>query len=327
MRWRDADESCCRPCSAPTFPRSERLSCRDSSCATCGTRPATRGTSRHVAAIVETVTREARAGDLVVVMSNGGFDDIHKAAVGASSARVGVGDERSAGVSRGRRRGAVGLPPRSIPRSTPARASRWRGALGREQCGGRARRRAWATAPCRAMSIRCDGRCGEAGIGGARAGADDCRMSAAIQGRLIDVPVCYGGEFGPDLADVAASPAARARGRRRRRHAAVTYRVFSSGSSRDLPYLGPLDPRLRLPRRPRPPQVPPGSVAIAAADRDLSRARPRRLAHHRPHATDALFDRVRPRADRARLAAGDACRGSADHRAASSNDARDDCGP
>ena len=36
--------------------------------------------ARHIdgtAAIVEAVAREARPGDLVIVMSNGGFDDIH----------------------------------------------------------------------------------------------------------------------------------------------------------------------------------------------------------------------------------------------------------
>jgi UDP-N-acetylmuramate: L-alanyl-gamma-D-glutamyl-meso-diaminopimelate ligase len=32
----------------------------------------------HVADIVETVGRESQSGDLVVVMSNGGFDNIHQ---------------------------------------------------------------------------------------------------------------------------------------------------------------------------------------------------------------------------------------------------------
>ena len=39
-----------------------------------------------VAAIVETVSKEAAAGDLVVVMSNGGFDGIHGKLLTALSA-------------------------------------------------------------------------------------------------------------------------------------------------------------------------------------------------------------------------------------------------
>jgi UDP-N-acetylmuramate: L-alanyl-gamma-D-glutamyl-meso-diaminopimelate ligase len=37
--------------------------------------------ARHIPStddIVSTVSREARDGDLVVIMSNGGFDDIHR---------------------------------------------------------------------------------------------------------------------------------------------------------------------------------------------------------------------------------------------------------
>ncbi len=49
-----------------------------------------------------------------------------------------------------------------------------------------------------------------------------------------------------------------------RRHAAVEYVVCFVGFLPGFPYLGPLDTRLRLPRRATPrPKVPPGSVAIA----------------------------------------------------------------
>ena len=37
--------------------------------------------------IVRTVQREARKGDLVIVMSNGGFDDIHNKLLGALAER------------------------------------------------------------------------------------------------------------------------------------------------------------------------------------------------------------------------------------------------
>jgi inhibitor of KinA len=88
--------------------------------------------------------------------------------------------------------------------------------------------------------------------------------SAAVDGRLIDVPVCYGSEFGPDLADVAAF----AGGSEEdvvALHSGVTYRVYLIGFVPGLPYMAHLDPRLGLPRRTTPRTlVPAGSVAVAA---------------------------------------------------------------
>ena len=37
--------------------------------------------------IVRTVSKQARGGDLVIVMSNGGFDDIHQKLLDALAAR------------------------------------------------------------------------------------------------------------------------------------------------------------------------------------------------------------------------------------------------
>jgi UDP-N-acetylmuramate: L-alanyl-gamma-D-glutamyl-meso-diaminopimelate ligase len=39
--------------------------------------------------IVRTVSREAKDGDLVIVMSNGGFDNIHQKLLDALGARAG----------------------------------------------------------------------------------------------------------------------------------------------------------------------------------------------------------------------------------------------
>ena len=67
---------CWRPSSAPTCRTSGASRCRIS----CATSAARGQRARHIdstEAIVETVAKEAREGDLVVVMSNGGFDDIH----------------------------------------------------------------------------------------------------------------------------------------------------------------------------------------------------------------------------------------------------------
>jgi len=81
--------------------------------------------------------------------------------------------------------------------------------------------------------------------------------------RLVEVPVCYGGEFGPDLEEVAVQ----------RRltpqqvielHAASPHQVYMLGFAPGFPYLGGLDPRLEMPRRATPrTRVPAGSVAIA----------------------------------------------------------------
>ena len=87
---------------------------------------------------------------------------------------------------------------------------------------------------------------------------------ATEEGALIDVDVCYGGEFGPDLADVAAFANATEEeviGL----HSETTYRVYVVGFVPGFPYMASVHPRLALPRRATPrTRVPAGSVAIAA---------------------------------------------------------------
>ena len=82
--------------------------------------------------------------------------------------------------------------------------------------------------------------------------------------RRIEIPVCYGGEFGPDLEDVAASGGVSA-SRAIEMHASANYIVYFLGFAPGFPYLGGLPqtlatPRLATPRR----SVPPGSVGIAS---------------------------------------------------------------
>lgn len=78
----------------------------------------------------------------------------------------------------------------------------------------------------------------------------------------IEVPVAYGGEWGPDLADVARH-AGIAPEEVVARHSGATYLVHFLGFSPGFPYLGGLPPELATPRLPTPrPRVPPGSVAI-----------------------------------------------------------------
>lgn len=79
----------------------------------------------------------------------------------------------------------------------------------------------------------------------------------------IRIPVCYGGEFGPDLEAVAQwanlTPAETITC-----HAGPVYRVFMLGFSPGFAYMGIVDPRIASPRRATPRvKVPAGSVGIA----------------------------------------------------------------
>ena len=83
--------------------------------------------------------------------------------------------------------------------------------------------------------------------------------------RTVVLPVCYGGEQGPDLEEVAAhcglTPAEVIA-----RHSAGVYRIHFLGFAPGFPYRGGLDPALATPRRDAPrTRVPRGSVGIAGA--------------------------------------------------------------
>jgi KipI family sensor histidine kinase inhibitor len=83
--------------------------------------------------------------------------------------------------------------------------------------------------------------------------------------RQVELPVCYGGEYGPDLSDVAAmhgmTPAQAIE-----LHSSASYLVYFLGFVPGFAYLGELPealvtPRLATPRR----RVPAGSVGIAGS--------------------------------------------------------------
>jgi inhibitor of KinA len=81
----------------------------------------------------------------------------------------------------------------------------------------------------------------------------------------IEIPVCYGGEFGPDLEEVA-ERAKMAPGRFAALHAGADYLVHAIGFTPGFPYLGGLPHALQTPRRDTPRvRVAAGSVGIGGA--------------------------------------------------------------
>jgi KipI family sensor histidine kinase inhibitor len=85
------------------------------------------------------------------------------------------------------------------------------------------------------------------------------------ESRIIDIPVIYGGEAGPDLPDVA-----RHTGLTQKQvvelHSSIDYVVWFLGFQPGFPYLGGLPENLATPRRAEPRvRVPVGSVAIGGA--------------------------------------------------------------
>jgi inhibitor of KinA len=84
-------------------------------------------------------------------------------------------------------------------------------------------------------------------------------------GRLIEIPVCYGGAFGEDLEALAESHDLSVE-QVIAIHSSATYHVHMLGFVPGFAYLGGLDARLATPRRDAPrPHVPAGSVAIGGA--------------------------------------------------------------
>ncbi|HEX7085122.1 MAG TPA: 5-oxoprolinase subunit PxpB [Vicinamibacterales bacterium] len=85
----------------------------------------------------------------------------------------------------------------------------------------------------------------------------------AAAGRLIELPVRYGGADGPDLADVAAECGLEPRDVVRR-HVEAEYRVFMLGFLPGFPYLGVVNPAIQVSRRAEPrARVPAGAVGLA----------------------------------------------------------------
>ena len=89
--------------------------------------------------------------------------------------------------------------------------------------------------------------------------------AVAVAPTRVRIPVCYGGDLGPDLLGVA-SFAGMPEAEVVRVHAGATYRVFMLGFVPGFAYLGIVDQRIAMPRHATPRvRVPVGSVGIAGA--------------------------------------------------------------
>jgi inhibitor of KinA len=93
--------------------------------------------------------------------------------------------------------------------------------------------------------------------------AKSSKKISSVPSRTVEIPVCYGDEFGPDLEEAAAllslSPQ-----RVVELHAASAYRAYFLGFAPGFAYLGDLPSQLELPRLSSPrKEVPADSVAIA----------------------------------------------------------------
>ncbi|WNC17425.1 5-oxoprolinase subunit PxpB [Brevibacillus brevis] len=87
----------------------------------------------------------------------------------------------------------------------------------------------------------------------------------AREPRLVEIPVCYGGEYGPDLEEVARHNGL-APDEVVRIHSEQKYLVYMIGFAPGFPYLGGLDERIATPRRTAPrTAIPKGSVGIGGS--------------------------------------------------------------
>lgn len=91
-----------------------------------------------------------------------------------------------------------------------------------------------------------------------------------LQGRVVELPVVYGGSAGPHLADVVAHTGLSI-DQIVERHSAPLYPVYALGSHPGYCYLGGMDPRIATPRRKVPVlSIPGGAVSIGGAQTGVS---------------------------------------------------------
>jgi KipI family sensor histidine kinase inhibitor len=101
-------------------------------------------------------------------------------------------------------------------------------------------------------------------------GAWEAAQPVALSGRVVELPVIYGGEGGPHMADVVAHTRLSVDDIVER-HAAPVYPVYALGSHPGYCYLGGLDARLTTPRRKVPVmRLPGGAISIGGSQTGVS---------------------------------------------------------
>ncbi len=92
----------------------------------------------------------------------------------------------------------------------------------------------------------------------------------SVEGRLVELPVVYGGEGGPHMADVMAHTGLSAQ-EIAIIHSTPIYPVYALGSHPGYCYLGGMDPRIATPRRKSPVlSIPGGAVSIGGSQTGVS---------------------------------------------------------
>ncbi len=92
----------------------------------------------------------------------------------------------------------------------------------------------------------------------------------ALQGRIVELPVVYGGDAGPHLADVIVHTGFGV-DELIERHTAPLYPVYAVGSHPGYCYLGGMDERIATPRRKIPVlSIPGGAVSIGGTQTGVS---------------------------------------------------------
>lgn len=94
---------------------------------------------------------------------------------------------------------------------------------------------------------------------------EQAEEAAPAPARVVELPVVYGGSYGPDLQEVA-DHSGLSKEDVIRIHSSGKYHVYMIGFAPGFPYLGGMDDRIATPRKANPrASIPAGSVGIAGA--------------------------------------------------------------
>lgn len=88
-------------------------------------------------------------------------------------------------------------------------------------------------------------------------------LASASNGHITRIPVCYDDKYGTDLSNIGAEKKLQAK-EIVEIHTSRVYRVYMIGFLPGFPYMGEIDERISLKRKPQPVQVQAGSVGVVS---------------------------------------------------------------